>query len=68
MSQFFGMDCKKTGQQLGAPVPGYSGSNRRINADNLFGMTYAEARNAATSSQGNIDCEKGNTLKHTSQF
>lgn len=68
MSEFFGMDAKKCGQALGAPVPGYSGSNRRINADNLFGMTYAEARNSAIASQGNIDNEKGNTLKHTSVF
>lgn len=51
MDQFYGMDEKKKGQQIGAPIPGYSGTNRRINADNLFGMTYAEARNAADQSQ-----------------
>jgi len=31
-------------------------------------MTYAEARNAAESSQKNIDTEKGNTLGHTAKF
>jgi len=47
MDQFFGVEDKPKGQMIGAPIPGYSGTNRRINADNLFGMTYAEARNAA---------------------
>lgn len=68
MDQFFGMDAAKKGQQLGQPIPGYSGTNRRIDADNLFGMTYAEARNAADQSQSNIDNEKGNTNKVTSTF
>jgi len=68
MNQFFGMDDPKKGQQLGQPIPGYSGTNRRIDADNLFGMTYAEARNAADQSQSNIDNEKGNTNKVTSTF
>lgn len=68
MDQFFGVEDKPKGQQIGAPIPGYSGTNRRINADNLFGMTYAEARNAADQSQSNIDQEKGNTNKVTSQF
>lgn len=31
-------------------------------------MTYAEARNAASQSQSNIDNEKGNTLIQTSKF
>lgn len=68
MGVFFGMDPPKKGQMVGAPIPGYSGSNRRIGADNLFGMTYAEARNAAGQSQSNIDNEKGNTLIQTSKF
>lgn len=58
MDQFYGMDAAKKGQQLGQPIPGYSGTNRRIDADNLFGMTYAEARNAADQSQSNIDNER----------
>lgn len=68
MDEFFGVDAKKKGQQLGAPIPGYSGTNRRVNSDNLFGMTYAEARNAADQSQANIEAEKGNTNKMTSTF
>ena len=34
-------------EKLGEPIPGYSGVNRRISADNVFGMTYAEARKMA---------------------
>ena len=68
MNHFFGMDAPQRGQVLGQPIPGYSGTNRRIDADNLFGMTYAEARNAADQSQSNIDNEKGNTNKVTSTF
>lgn len=62
MDIFFGQEPKVKGQMVGQPIPGYSGANRRIGADNLFGMTYAEARNAAMQSQANIDNEKGNTL------
>lgn len=68
MAQFFGTDPEVKGQKINNPIPGYNGHSRRIGADNLFGMTYAEARNAAVSSQGNIDQEKGNTLTHTSKF
>jgi hypothetical protein len=68
MAVFFGHEAAAQGQMVGPPIPGYSGSNRRIGADNLFGMTYAEARNAAGQSQSNIDNEKGNTLIQTSKF
>ena len=40
---FFGVDNPKSGLKLGQPIPGYSGVNRRVEADNVFGMTYAEA-------------------------
>jgi len=40
---FFGIDNFKSGLKLGQPIPGYSGVNRRVEADNVFGMTYAEA-------------------------
>lgn len=41
---FFGVEKKKKGHQLGKPIPGYSGTNQRVEADNIFGMTYANAR------------------------
>lgn len=41
-NKFFGVEDKKE-VKLGNPIPGYSGTNRRVQADNIFGMTYAEA-------------------------
>jgi len=40
---------------LGEPIPGYSGVNRRVQADNVFGMTYAEARRMAGESLSKIN-------------
>ena len=54
--------------KLGHPIPGYSGVNRRVQADNVFGMTYAEARRMAGESQGKITNEKKDTLKETSRW
>lgn len=66
---FYGVETNKPqGLQLGDPIPGYSGTNRRVEADNVFGMTYAEARRRAQESQNRIENEKGDTLKMTSQF
>lgn len=42
--------------------------NRRVQADNVFGMTYAEARRMATESLRKIDQEKSETLKETSKW
>jgi len=66
---FYGVETNQPkGLQLGDPIPGYSGSNRRVEADNVFGMTYAEARRRDQESQNRIEVEKGETLKQTSQF
>ena len=54
--------------QLGAPIPGYSGTSRRVQADNIFGMTFNEARRMALESQGRIDVEKDETLAETSKW
>ena len=50
MNIFYGVEEPKVGNVLGEPIPGYSGVNRRIQADNLFGMTYADARRKAMES------------------
>ena len=50
MDEFFAIEEQAKGLQHGKPIPGYAGTNRRIQADNLFGMTYAEARAAAAQS------------------
>ena len=66
---FYGVEePKDQAQPLGNPIPGYSGVNRRVQADNVFGMTYAEARRRAQESQNRITVEKGDTLKMTSTY
>ena len=68
---FYGVQAPKadkTVQPLGEPIPGYSGVNRRIQADNVFGMTYAEARKMAVESLGKVDTEKSETLRETSKW
>lgn len=68
---FYGVeepDQTKKVKELGEPIPGYSGCNRRIQADNVFGMTYAEARKMAEESMSKINQEKSETLKETSQW
>lgn len=65
---FFGVETKKRGLALGKPIPGYSGTNQRVEADNIFGMTYANAKQFAEGSNSRIASEKGETLKHTSKF
>jgi hypothetical protein len=42
--------------------------NRRVQADNVFGMTYAEARKKAAESQARIDQDKGESLKMNATF
>lgn len=52
---FFGVEePRNQAPRNGDPIPGYSGVNRRVVADNVFGMTYAEARRRAQDSQGRI--------------
>ena len=66
---FYGVEnSSNEAQKLGAPIPGYCGFNRRVQADNVFGMTYAEARRRAHESQARIDQEKGETLRSTAVF
>ena len=66
---FFGIeDTQPKAQQFGEPIPGYSGVNRRVTADNVFGMTYAEARRMAMESQNRIVVEKKETLRETSKW
>lgn len=68
---FYGVDVipqVKKVATFGDPIPGYSGVNRRVQADNVFGMTYAEARRMADESQIRIDDERKETLKETSMW
>lgn len=68
---FFGIDQvakEKQVPQMGDPIPGYSGVNRRVEADNVFGMTYGEARKMAAESLNRIEKEKSETLMETSKW
>lgn len=69
MQVFYGVDQNQSQPlTLGDPIPGYSGVNRRVQADNVFGMTYAEARRKAMDSHNRIVQDKGDTLKMTQTF
>ena len=71
VNAFYGIDevhDDSSVPKLGEPIPGYSGVNRRVTADNVFGMTYAEARRCAGESLARIDAEKSETLRETSTW
>ena len=53
--------------RLGEPVPGYTGVNRRIQADNIFGATYADSRKKGEQSLKDITSEKTTNFKIQSQ-
>ena len=51
---------------IGEPIPGYTGMNRRLVADNVFGLTYANARKQSQCSQDIIDSERVSNLQNVS--
>lgn len=66
---FYGYEeAQDKARNLGAPIPGYCGVNRRVGADNVFGMTYADARKKAEESQKRVCDEKGETLRTTAPY
>ena len=67
LKNFYGVPEKADPAGL-VPIPGYSGVSWRVVADNIFGMTYAEARKCAEESLKKINDEKGETLKANSVF
>ena len=54
--------------QLGNPLPGYGGTNRRVQADNLFAMTYGDSKKKAGESQKKIEDYQSDLLKKTSTY
>ena len=52
--------------KIGEPIPGYTGMNRRLVADNVFGLTYANARKQSKISQDIIDEERIQNLQNVS--
>ena len=52
--------------KIGEPIPGYTGMNRRLIADNVFGLTYANARRKSKKSQETVECERDCNLNGVS--
>ena len=50
------------------PIPGYQGTSRSINAENIFGMTYENARKRADELLGQISNEKAQQLLKSSRI
>jgi len=69
-NKFFSGDQDHThdARQLGDPLPGYSGVCRRVNADNIFGMTYAEARRRGQKSQADIEDQQATNVHDSSKW
>jgi hypothetical protein len=44
--------------KLGEPLPGYTGFNNRVLANNIFGKTYAECRKDAKDNQSQLDTNR----------
>jgi len=65
---FYGQGLEEKGPlKLGNPIPGYTGVSKRVVADNIFGLTYAEARRQGENSHNNINNDKLNNFRTQSQ-
>jgi len=60
---FWGAHEVKHVVKKGEPIPGYTGFNRRVVADNVFGATYAHSRKKGDESLNNITKEKQQNLQ-----
>eukprot|EP01015_Nassula_variabilis_P036231 TRINITY_DN9292_c0_g1_i5.p1 TRINITY_DN9292_c0_g1~~TRINITY_DN9292_c0_g1_i5.p1 ORF type:complete len:191 (+),score=43.35 TRINITY_DN9292_c0_g1_i5:64-573(+) len=49
--------------RIGEPIPGYTGVNRRVEADNVFGLSYAEARKKGGDSFNKLVNDRATNLK-----
>ncbi len=54
--------------KLGNPLPGYGGTNRRVQADNVFGLTYGDSQKKASESQHKVEEFQSELLKKTSAY
>ena len=60
---FHGNDEKPRGQVFEAPIPGYSGHTQRLEADCIFGQTFANAMDQGSKSIHRIKDERAETVK-----
>lgn len=65
---FYGVDHKKRGRDIPQPIPGYSGTRPRQEADAQFGCTFAEGCIQAQQSLDRIAQERAETLKTQQKF
>ena len=66
--KFFGKEKEEKPIKHGVPIPGYTGFLRRVVADNIFGVTYAQSRNNAVSEFKDQKKEKAEILKDRAVF
>lgn len=52
--------------KIGDPLPGYGGTNRRVCADNIFAVTYGDAKLRSRLSQQQVEVNQGELLRLTS--
>lgn len=50
------------------PIPGYQGENRSIKSENIFGLTYENARKKANESLKKINDEKAEQLQKSAKY
>lgn len=65
---FFGLDRREKPLKHGEPVPGYTGFSRKVAADNIFGLTYANARKAAAEEMKEEQGERAQVLQERAVF
>lgn len=51
--------------KIGDPLPGYGGTNRRVFADNIFALTYGDAKQRSKLSQHKVEVYQGELLRQT---
>ena len=66
--KFFGNDKRNKPLRHGEPIPGYTGFLRRVVADNIFGVTYAQSRTNALSEFKDQKKEKAGVLQERAAF
>ena len=50
--------------KLKDPLPGYTGFNKRVLANNIFAKTFAECRNESLRDADKLDHERKNNFNH----
>lgn len=61
--KFYGDVDEKKVVKKGDPIPGFTGYNKRVNADNIFGATYAQARKKGQQSEDDIKVQQQFNIK-----